>query len=280
MRLKITFLFLVFGSCIYPQTSPAKVALISKNHKLDANFYSGGNKTAPTIILLHGFPGNQISPLDLAENLSTKGFHVLVFNYEGSYNSEGYFSFENCIDNVVAAIDFVREEQNRKAFNIDTSRIVVCGYSFGGAIAIAGAIKNPKIKFIIDIAGPDQSISIRKSANDPEFRKLYYNNVAKSFGPDGPFRGNIAEVFERNMIIVDQLDPLKNVEILKTRKILMIVGWQDSLSPLEINALPLYRKLKQLNPQNISITGFEDEHKFFKSRRAISDTIESWILNL
>lgn len=280
MKLKITLLLLVFGSCVYAQISTAKVDLISKNHKLDAKFYSGTNKTAPVFILLHGFPGNQTSPLDLADNLSLKGFHVLVFNYEGSYNSEGSFSFENCIDNVEAAINFLKDEGNRKTYNIDTSRIIVCGYSFGGAIALAGAIRSEKIKYIIDIAGPDQSISIRKSGTDPEFRKSYYSNVAKSFGPEGPFRGNINEIFARNSIIVDQFDPVKNAEILKTRKILMIVGWQDNLCPLEINALPLYRKLNQLNPQNISITGLEDSHKFPSVRKEIAGTIEAWVTKL
>lgn len=280
MKLKITFLFLVLGSYIYPQTSPAKIDLTSKSHKLDAKFYSGGNKSAPAIILLHGFPGNQISPLDLAEHLSIKGFHVLAFNYEGSYDSEGLFSFENCIDNVGVAINFLQDEDNRKKFNIDTSRIVICGYSFGGAIALTSAIQNRKIKYIVSIAGPDQSLTIRKSGTDPEFRKLYYNNVAKSFEPNGPFRGNINEIFERNLVIVNQLDPILNAEVLKTRKILMIVGWQDNLCPLEINALPLYRKIRQINPLNTSIAGFEDGHQFVSVRKEIANTIETWINKL
>jgi len=36
---------------------------------------------APTAILLHGFPGNQSSPLGLAEKLNTAGLNIFVFNY-------------------------------------------------------------------------------------------------------------------------------------------------------------------------------------------------------
>jgi predicted alpha/beta-fold hydrolase len=78
--------------------------------KLDAKFYTV-NKTnkAPTLILLYGFPGNQSSPLGLEENLNTAGFNILVFNYQGSYLSEGNFSFDNCIDNVGSAFNFLAD---------------------------------------------------------------------------------------------------------------------------------------------------------------------------
>ena len=74
------------------QSSPEKIQLTSGGYALDAYLYHTGAELKPTVILLHGLPGNNQSPLDLAQNLNQAGMNILVFNYRGSYASEGYFS--------------------------------------------------------------------------------------------------------------------------------------------------------------------------------------------
>lgn len=260
------------------QVNPVSIDLRNNGVKLDAKFYPA-NKTdkVSTVILLHGFPGNQSSPLGLAERLNTAGFNILVFNYQGSYHSEGNFSFDNCIDNVSAAFNFLADPGNQVQFNIDTFKIVVCGYSFGGTIAIESAMYNDKIRNIISIANDDHSVSIKKSATDPEFRENYRQFVGKSFEPAGPFRGDLKAQMEYNIQNVDRYDLVKNAERLKTKKILFIVGWQDKTSLLEVNTLPLYRKLQQLKAENISIKGFESDHRFNNVIVDLATTITGWI---
>src|SRR5512140_2251771 len=51
----------------------------------------------PTVILLHGFPGNEQN-LDLAQSIRRAGWNVLFFHYRGSWGSQGNFSFANSID--------------------------------------------------------------------------------------------------------------------------------------------------------------------------------------
>ena len=74
-------------------------------------------------------------------------------------------------------------------------------------------------------------------------------------------------------------DLVKNADKLKTKKVLFIVGWQDKTSFLEVNTLPLYRKLQQLNAENISIKGFESDHRFNNVIDDITNTITDWIKN-
>ena len=173
----------------------------------------------PTVILLHGFPGNQSSPLGLAEKLNAAGFNILVFNYQGSYLSEGTFSFDNCIDNVGTALNFLLDPGNQAQFNIDTSKIVVCGYSFGGTIAIESAMYNDKIRNIISIGNDDHSVSLKKVAADSTYRKGYTQFIAKSFGPEGPFRGDLKAQMELYLQNIDRYDLVKNAEKLKTKKV-------------------------------------------------------------
>ena len=279
---KFLLLLILIGSSVQlaSQVNPVSIDLRNNGFKLDAKFYPA-NKTdkVPTVILLHGFPGNQFSPLGLAERLNTAGFNILVFNYQGSYHSEGNFSFDNCIDNVNAALNFLHDTGNQTKFKIDTSKIVVCGYSFGGTIAIESAMYNDKIKNIISIANDDHSVSIKKAATDPEFRENYRQFVGKSFEPAGPFRGDLKAQMEYNIQNVDHYDLVKNAEKLRSKKILFIVGWQDNTSLIEINTLPLYRKLMQFNKVNTSIIGLESDHKFGNVIDDLSKTILNWIIN-
>ncbi len=275
-------MFLLCNSyLLFPQVNPLKVNLQINGVKIDARFYPV-TKTdkVPTVILLHGFPGNQSSPLGLAEKLSTAGFNILVFNYQGSYLSEGTFSFDNCIDNVGVAINFLLEPGNQAKYNIDTSRIVVCGYSFGGTIAIESAMYNDKVKNIISIANDDHSVSIKKAASDSVFRERYGQFVGKSFEPSGPFRGDMKSQMDFYIQNVDRYDLVKNADKLNGKRVLFIVGWQDKTSLIETNTLPLYRELLQQNAGNISIKGFETDHRFGNVTDEMTKTIVSWIKKL
>ena len=283
MKNRSFLLFLILISIslqLVSQVNPVNIDLINNGLKLDAKLYVTDKTTkVPSVILLHGFPGNQSSPLGLAERLNAAGFNILVFNYQGSFASEGNFSFENCIDNVSVALAFLLNAEHQTKYNIDTSKIVVCGYSFGGTIAIESAMYNDKIKYVISIANDDHSISIKKAAADLEFRENYRQFVGKSFEPSGPFRGDLKALLEYNIQNVDRYDLVKNAERLRTKKVLFIVGWQDRTSLIEVNTLPLYRKLQLLNAGNIAIKGFESDHRFSNVTDEVLTTIIDWIKN-
>jgi pimeloyl-ACP methyl ester carboxylesterase len=278
--LKIILLLILTGSFLQlaSQVNPVSIDLRSNGVKLDAKFYPASiADKVPTVILLHGFPGNQTSPLGLAEKLNSAGFNILVFNYQGSYLSEGNFSFDNCIENASAAFNFLADPGNQLQFKIDTSKIVVCGYSFGGTIALESGMYNDKIRNIISIGNDDHSVSLKKVAADSVFRKAYQGYVAKSFGPEGPFRGDLKTQMELYLQNIDRYDLVKNAEKLKNKKVLFVVGWLDKTSFLEINTLPLYRRLQQLKAVNISIKGFETDHQFGNVADDLASAITDWI---
>ena len=98
--LKVIFISILISNSLllFSQTFPVKIELRNNGNKLDAKFYQVVKIiSTPTLILLHGFPGNANSPYGLAERLAKNGINVLGFNYEGSFNREGIFSWENCM---------------------------------------------------------------------------------------------------------------------------------------------------------------------------------------
>ena len=117
----------------------AQVLVPSHGSGLNAFFYlAGGAGPHPTIVLLHGFPGNEQN-LDLAQAIRRAGWNVLTLHYRGSWGSPGVFSISHVLEDTDAAVNFVRRPDIAERFGIDVKRIVLGGHSMGGFAAAAHA---------------------------------------------------------------------------------------------------------------------------------------------
>lgn len=96
-------------------------------------FVASGKGPHPTVILMHGLPGNERN-LDLAQAIRRAGWDVLTFTYRGAWGSPGDFSISNSMEDTAAALDFARSPAGAK-FGIDPRHIVLAGHSMGGATA-------------------------------------------------------------------------------------------------------------------------------------------------
>lgn len=96
-------------------------------------FQAAGAGPHPTVILMHGLPGNERN-LDLAQAIRRCGWDVLTFTYRGAWGSPGDFSISNSMEDTAAALDFARSADGAK-FGIDPRHIVLAGHSMGGATA-------------------------------------------------------------------------------------------------------------------------------------------------
>ena len=122
----------------YPPHS-AQVLIPSHGMGMNALFYlAGGAGPHPTVVLLHGFPGNEQN-LDLAQAIRRAGWNVLTFHYRGAWGSPGAFSIHNVLEDTDAAVAFVRRPDIAGKFGIDTHRIVLGGHSMGGFASAAHA---------------------------------------------------------------------------------------------------------------------------------------------
>src|SRR4051794_24837023 len=91
-------------------------------------FQAGGAGPHPTVILMHGLPGNERN-LDLAQAIRRCGWDVLTFTYRGAWGSPGDFSIASSMDDAVAALAFASAEGAK--LGIDTRHIVLAGHSMG-----------------------------------------------------------------------------------------------------------------------------------------------------
>lgn len=104
---------------------------------------ANGSTPHPTLILLHGFPGNERN-LDLAQAVRAHGWNVIYFNYRGSWGSQGEFSFRHCVEDVKNVVDYFK--QNAAKFQVDTKRIALFGHSMGGFVCLKALEEIPDIQ--------------------------------------------------------------------------------------------------------------------------------------
>jgi pimeloyl-ACP methyl ester carboxylesterase len=124
--------------------------LLIPSHGVGMNallFVASGKGPNPTVILMHGLPGNERN-LDLAQAIRRAGWDVLTFTYRGAWGSPGDFSIANAMEDTQAALDFARSEAGAK-LGIDPRHIVLAGHSMGGATAAATAARNKGIDGLI-----------------------------------------------------------------------------------------------------------------------------------
>jgi pimeloyl-ACP methyl ester carboxylesterase len=106
-------------------------------------YKANGAKPHPTLLLLHGFPGNERN-LDLAQAVRSHGWNVIYFNYRGSWGSQGEFSFKNCVEDVKSVVEWCR--QNAIKMEIDPKQIALFGHSMGGFVCLKALQEIPGIK--------------------------------------------------------------------------------------------------------------------------------------
>jgi pimeloyl-ACP methyl ester carboxylesterase len=163
-------------------------------------YIASGAGPHPTVILLHGFPGNEKN-LDLAQSIRRAGWNVLYFNYRGSWGSPGDFSFTHCIEDVQSAIAYLRDPANAKKLRVDSNHLVLIGHSMGGFMTIQGAANDPAIKAIATISAADFNAA-RLQSLPTDKHDATVKNIAAHLADEGmaPLAGTTSESLANELI--------------------------------------------------------------------------------
>lgn len=260
-------------------TKPIPITFNSEGSKIQGILYPANiNKPAPTVILLHGSPGNDKEPLGLGTKMMHEGINALAFNYRGTWKSEGFSSPKNSLQDVNSASAFLLSPNTINKFAIDTTNLFIAGYSYGGNIALMGSLNNPSIKKVISIAGADLSEIARLIKNDESFRKYFENTMEERRLNSKMVRSQSGKVMAEELIsTMDKFDFVKHANELAQKDILLIGGWLDQRSTLEGHILPLYRALQKNDAKNLEIEMFNDNHSFKNVRETLANKIITWI---
>jgi dipeptidyl aminopeptidase/acylaminoacyl peptidase len=285
--LRFLILLMMFVSCstfIMSQTAtPVDITIDRSGVLLKGKFHvAEGTGFLPTVLLLQGFPGNETDVLGVGKILSESGINTMTFNYSGTFKSQGRTSLENSLLDIKAAFDFLHNSENIKKFKIDTTLIILGGYSYGGGMALTYSIKHLEIKTVFSIAGVDWGEYYLEYIRNPEFKKTTDGNMAKMASMTEQVRFEKGampdEITKDGIVHLDSAYFLqKSSQTLALKDILIICGWDDPMATIDQYILPLYRALKKEKAQNVQITAFQDGHYFSKSRAELAMVIIKWI---
>jgi alpha/beta superfamily hydrolase len=115
--------------------------------RLDFTYHPGAAEISTLVVLGHGVTGNKDRPLlvELANLLAQTGIHALRLSFSGNGNSEGRFG-----DSTVS-----REVEDLGAVlnALPGWHVGYAGHSMGAAVGVLRASADPRIRFVISLAG-------------------------------------------------------------------------------------------------------------------------------
>jgi pimeloyl-ACP methyl ester carboxylesterase len=241
-------------------------------------FPANADPPVATVLLLHGFPGNEREPLELGSRLMAEGINALAFNYRGTWASEGEFGPDAALEDVGAAMDYLSSPSLVGELGVETGRIVVAGSSFGGCMALAYAARKPSVSGVIAVAAVDLAAYSRILESNRDIRTGWIALIDRLTSPEGMIRGPGGEAsFDWMRSNALRYDPVADAGVLATKELLLIGGWRDTDTPVESNLLPLVRALQQHDAESLTIEMLDDGHDFADTRDLLATRVISWI---
>ena len=237
-------------------------------------FTATGAGPHPAIILMHGFPGNEVN-YDLAQSFRRQGFTVLVFHYRGCWGSEGDYLWKNLPEDASAAINFVKSEEAQIKFRIDPDKIVLIGHSMGGFAALFGAVKHPEIKHAVSITG----FNAGQFGELVESREWIFEYSRSHMQPAMDFVNCPSADILLNELIENKKEwnLLNYLEELSQKHLLLIGAKYDTTAPLDIHHLPLAAALKSADKTDLKEIIMETGHSLSDKRIALARVISEWL---
>ncbi len=276
--LNLNYMWMDRPSYDFGEVPPEIIGILAKGKRgrIFCTYLTAGNpRPKPTVIICHGYPGNEQN-FDVAATLRRVGFNVMTFHYSGSWGSDGNFSFANCIEDATTVLDLLLHSQEPGAADryttdgnlpnlyVDTDRIAVLGHSMGGMVAYHLLAQRPEIKAAALVSPADfgQMVVLSRSneQNVKTLRDVLDSGIDWLCGTSGEALLNEAEGFADGNTFIDKLEAVSN------RRLAIIAGSKDTITPIDTNVKPLLDKAESTGCTSIDLQVFGTDHMFSDSR--------------
>ncbi len=233
-------------------------------------YLAGGVGPHPTVVLLHGLPGNEKN-LDLAQAIRRAGWNVVTFNYRGSWGSPGTFSFEGNLADARAVLAFVRAPSNAKFLGIDTGRLVLAGHSMGGWVTALTAAQDKSLAGAVMISAADMGGEGAMAAAKPM--------VAKAMSEDMETLSSTTPEKMADEIIAFSPRLSFNAAVARglSAKPLLVLTSDDGLAP---NADKLVKAIQDDGGTQVTLHHEATDHGWSGKRIALEAAIIEWLQGL
>lgn len=233
-------------------------------------FAAQGEGPKPTIILLHGLPGNERN-LDLAQALRRVGWNVLTFTYRGAWGSAGEFSLANALADTQAALDFARSAEGAK-LGIDPRQLVIGGHSMGGGLATLIAARNQDLAGLVLLDAWNIGESGRNIAEGGRKARDEFIAGADDFGHAlaGATPATLADEIAELDVRWNLLSTAENLRAMPVLDIYAKHGGAEE-------NVALVGALKRAGNLRVKAVEIDSDHAFADHRIKLAETIAAWL---
>jgi uncharacterized protein len=244
----------------------------SHGEEMNAVFFlAAGEGPKPTVLLMHGLPGNERN-LDLAQAIRRAGWNVLTFTYRGAWGSSGTFSGANTIEDTRAALEYVRQPDVAAEYNVDTSRIVLAGHSFGGFAAAMVADET--------VAGVVLLDTFNAGAGAAELRPLGAEGRAAAIASiddlGRSLNGATAESIVDELLASTGWDLTDRAEALAANPLLIVYATHGNAE----SSRDLAAAVEAQAGARVETVELQSDHSFADHRIALSVAVVDWLERL
>ena len=265
--------FLLAAHPVEAQETGEAITFSSHGSVLQGRLYRASSQPAPTVILLHGFPGGRTDVLGLGGALAAAGWNALSFTFRGVYESEGLYTLANTVEDVSAAVTFLRSRPELVEPEVP---VAVLGWSGGGWSALMAAAQNDDIGCAVSVAGSNMAVWARQIVRDAASRQ-FWEDMLQEYASGSPARGKGRESVMELLEYSSDYDLVTHAEALAQKPILIVAGWKDQEITLEETILPLVRALQAAGAQQLTPITLNDDHMFRATRAKLHDEVTNWM---
>ena len=228
----------------------------------------------PTLALLHGFPGDERN-FDLAHIVRRAGWNVLVFHYRGAWGSPGRFSFAHVLEDVAAALAFLRDPATAATYRADPARVVLVGHSMGGFAALVAAARDPAIPAVGAFAPINLGLLGAEVAELPWLEEVAAANFAALMAP---LAGTTAAALVQEAATQAAAWDLRALApALAGRPVLLVGADRDTDTPLDLHYTPLAAALAAVPAIALTTQVLDADHLFSGRRVALARLLLAWL---
>ncbi len=221
-------------------------------------FIANGKEPKETVILAHGFPGND-NQFDLAQSIRRAGKNVIHFNYRGTWGSQGELLYSNELEDLDEIIKYLCLPEISERLRVKTEGFTILGRSYGGGLALIAGSQNEKVNRIISISGTNYGAIVGPydHTDSIEFFRPY---------------------MQRQVMINVDIDAFLQ-DMIDNKEQFNVVTYKEDLSKKEVLIIEdSDRNLSWINKlEGVKLVKVPSDHGFVNRRIQMIETVVQWL---
>lgn len=256
-----------------PGFPPDMKPLFFEGRLLGLIYMANGKGPHKTVLLLHGFPGNEKN-FDLAHMLRRGGYNVVIFHYSGSWGSRGTYSFGQAYEDLRTVRSAMDCEEFASEYRIDRTGIFLAGHSVGGFLSLLAARDKMDFCAFAALAPYNLSLQGQRIEKSPDQYAAAFELFS---GGLNPLKGTTAESLVGEIVGKrQQWDLFRDEVVFADRKMLLVIASLDEVAPPPVHQRPVAEMFARVGgPKTVATLCCS--HDFSEKRVTLAETLFEWL---